>query len=83
MSPSQRLRNSYSNEDQRKLATFAEMETVADGESLFGSVVVKYRGFVDASGRRFLDDVIIYHYGDLLLLIAEAKNYLGRILPHN
>lgn len=79
MSPSQLLRSSYSDEDQRKVATFAEMQTVADGESsYFGSVVVKYRGFVDASGRRFLDDVVIYRYADLLLLIAEAKNYLGQ-----
>lgn len=39
---------------------------------------VKYRGYVDASGRRFLDDVVIYRYADLLLLLAEAKNALSQ-----
>lgn len=79
MSPSSILRSSFSEVDQRKNATYAEMFTDADDESsYFGSVVVKYRGFVDASGRRFLDDVIIYRYADLLLMIAEAKNYLGQ-----
>ncbi|HAH35746.1 MAG TPA: RagB/SusD family nutrient uptake outer membrane protein [Algoriphagus sp.] len=80
MAPSQILRSAYSQDDQRKDATFAEINIPnQDGTPrYYGSLVMKYRGFVDASGRRFIDDIIIYRYADLLLLVAEAKNALGQ-----
>lgn len=80
MAPSEIVRNAFSANDQRKNATLVTINVPSeDGDSTYyGSVVMKYRGFVDPSGRRFIDDVIIYRYADLLLLIAEAKNALGQ-----
>src|SRR5699024_1438747 len=40
--------------------------------------VVKFKGTVDGGARLFLDDVILYRYADILLMIAEAKNALGQ-----
>lgn len=80
MAPSQIIRSVYQDEDQRKNATYAEI-TIPDengNPDYYGSLVMKYRGFVDPSGRRFIDDIIIYRYADLLLLIAEAKNAIGQ-----
>lgn len=80
MAPSPIVRNAFSANDQRKNATLVTINVPSeDGDSTYyGSVVMKYRGFVDPSGRRFIDDIIIYRYADLLLLIAEAKNALGQ-----
>lgn len=80
MAPSSLVRNAFAESDQRKNATFVAINipNTSGGTSYYGSAVMKYRGFVDPSGRRFIDDVIIYRYADLLLLIAEAKNALGQ-----
>lgn len=80
MAPSEIVRNAFSEKDQRKNATQVTIKIPGqDGDSTYyGSVVMKYRGFVDPSGRRFIDDIIIFRYADLLLLIAEAKNALGQ-----
>lgn len=78
--PSQTLRSQFDDRDSRKDASFVEV-TVPNAEgdqSYYGSAVMKYRGFIDPSGRRFIDDIIIYRYADLLLLKAEAKNALGQ-----
>lgn len=80
MAPSEIVRTAYDDRDSRKNGTFVEIN-ISDSEgnlSYYGSAVLKYRGFIDPSGRRFIDDVIIYRYADLLLLIAEAKNALGQ-----
>lgn len=80
MAPSKIVRSAFHEKDKRKNASFVEIN-IPDSQgnpSYYGSVVMKYRGFVDPSGRRFIDDVIIYRYADLLLLIAEAKNALGQ-----
>lgn len=80
MAPSEIVRTAYDDRDSRKNGTFVEIN-IPDSEgnlSYYGSAVLKYRGFIDPSGRRFIDDVIIYRYADLLLLIAEAKNALGQ-----
>jgi hypothetical protein len=78
--PSPVLRGQFVEEDQRKDATFASIFVTNDeGEQEhYASVVTKFRGYVDPSGRRFIDDVVIYRYAELLLLIAEAKNALGQ-----
>lgn len=80
MAPSEVIRNQFDERDSRRESSFVEIFTqTEDGEpNYYGSVVMKYRGFVDPSGRRFIDDVVIYRYADLLLLKAEAKNALGQ-----
>lgn len=80
MAPSEIVRAAFDDRDSRKNGSFVEITTPDSGgnPSYYGSVVLKYRGFTDPSGRRFIDDVIIYRYADLLLLIAEAKNALGQ-----
>lgn len=78
--PSPTLRAQFSDDDSRKDSSFAEIYRVGENGSrtFYGSAVTKYRGFVDAGGRKFLDDVILYRYADVLLMIAEAKNALGQ-----
>jgi hypothetical protein len=80
MAPSEVIRNQFDERDSRREASFVEIFTqTEDGDpNYYGSVVLKYRGFVDPSGRRFIDDIVIYRYADLLLLKAEAKNALGQ-----
>lgn len=80
MAPSQIVRSAFHEKDKRKNATFVEINVpnAAGNLTYYGSAVLKYRGFIDPSGRRFIDDVIIYRHADLLLLIAEAKNALGQ-----
>lgn len=80
MAPSAVMRQQFDVRDSRRDATFVEIFTQTGGgePNYYGSVVMKYRGFVDPSGRRFIDDIIIYRYADLLLLKAEAKNALGQ-----
>lgn len=77
--PSEGFRNQFSEEDSRKNTTFVAMFT-DDGTNLnyYASATLKYRGFVDAGSRKFLDDIILYRYADVLLMIAEAKNGLGQ-----
>ena len=78
-SPSALVRDQFSDDDKRKDASFLEIFTVEnDVPTFLASIVVKARGFVDAGIRRFLDDVVIYRYADLLLMKAEAKNALGQ-----
>ena len=74
-------RLSFSSDDQRKNASFVELYTADPGTGLYTvfnfSVQVKYAGLIDAGMRLFLDDVVIYRYGGILLLKAEAENALG------
>ncbi|SHN31537.1 Starch-binding associating with outer membrane [Cyclobacterium lianum] len=78
--PSPLLREAFGDADQRKDASFVSifLESEDDSPSHYASVVRKYRGFVDPSGRRFIDDIVIYRYAEVLLLKAEAKNALGQ-----
>jgi hypothetical protein len=80
MAPSAIVRSAFDDNDQRKNGTFVQVNAPDSqgNPAYYTAVVMKYRGYVDASGRRFLDDVVIYRYGDLLLLIAEAKNALNQ-----
>ncbi len=48
-----------------------------DASKYFGSVFNKFLGKVDGTVRVFENDVPVYRYADVLLLIAEAKNLLG------
>jgi hypothetical protein len=77
--PSETLRSQFTDDDSRKDETFVEAYTIDEnGDSTFyASAVTKYRGTVINGVREFLDDVILYRYADVLLMIAEAKNGLG------
>jgi hypothetical protein len=77
--PSQVVRDQFVAEDQRKDATYASIFVTNNSETEhYASVVTKYHGFVDPSGRRFIDDIILYRYAEVLLLIAETKNALNQ-----
>ncbi|MCG2461144.1 RagB/SusD family nutrient uptake outer membrane protein [Flavobacteriaceae bacterium F89] len=74
------------NLDSRKEATFIRLYTDDNGgngypnydaSKYFGSVINKFLGTVDGSIRISDNDVPVYRYADVLLLLAEAKNHLG------
>lgn len=75
--PSPLLRSQFTSSDTRKNTTFAEVYRFPNGVKTFHSaILLKYKGIVQSNVRLFLDDIIIYRYADVLLLIAEAKNAL-------
>lgn len=74
------------NDDSRKDATFISLYTDDnDGagypnyneSKYFGSIFNKFLGEVIGSERIFQNDVPVYRYADVILLLAEAKNLLG------
>ncbi|WP_242202086.1 RagB/SusD family nutrient uptake outer membrane protein [Aestuariivivens insulae] len=74
------------NDDARKDATFIRLYTDNNGgagyasynePTYFGSIFKKFLGRVDGSERIFENDVPLYRYADVILLLAEAKNLLG------
>lgn len=74
------------NDDARKDATFIRLYVDDNGglgyptydqDKYFGSVFNKFLGRVFGTERIFENNVPIYRYADVLLLLAEAKNYLG------
>lgn len=73
--------NKFSNDDQRKNASFVEIYTkdpsTGQYTDLYTVAEHKFPGIVNGGEREFLDDVIIYRYGGVLLLKAEAENALG------
>lgn len=73
-------RTQFSNDDQRKNASFMEVNTVdgSGNESFYAAIVTKFNGVVSGGVRLFMDDVILYRYADVLLMKAEAKNALGQ-----
>lgn len=77
MVPSEIVRNQYTNDDLRKNVTFHDVYTEDElgNRTYYISIVNKFRG---SPGIGSKDDIIIYRYADLLLMIAEAKNALGQ-----
>jgi len=77
--PSETLRNQFTADDSRKDESFVEAYSIdQNGDSTYyASAVTKFNGTVISGSRQFLDDVILYRYADVLLMIAEAKNALG------
>lgn len=74
------------NDDDRKDATFIRLYIDDNGgagyptyteSKYFGSVFNKFLGRVDGSVRVFENNIPVYRYADVLLLLAEAKNFLG------
>ncbi|TKT87943.1 RagB/SusD family nutrient uptake outer membrane protein [Dyadobacter frigoris] len=77
--PTALVRNQFTEDDKRKKGSFLEIYVTRNGATTYSSsIVLKGKGFVTGGVRRFLDDIIIYRYADLLLLKAEAKNALGQ-----
>ncbi len=78
--PSAEVRSQFTDDDQRKNATFWEIYTYDDQNvpTFLTSIGCKFDGVVTNGVREFLDDYIIYRYADLLLMKAEAKNGLGQ-----
>ncbi|HLU90094.1 MAG TPA: RagB/SusD family nutrient uptake outer membrane protein [Cyclobacteriaceae bacterium] len=67
----------FSEEDQRKDASFRVIYAYPDGiKTYYASIVYKYHGTLIGGLRYWYNDRIIYRYGDVLLMIAEAKNAL-------
>lgn len=69
--------------DQRRDATFKEIYVYAGGypsgvKTYFTSIQTKFDGVLISGQRFWYDDFIIYRYGDVLLMKAEAKNALGQ-----
>ena len=73
-------------DDSRKDATFIRLYVDDNGglgyptyneAAYFGSVFNKFLGQVIGSERIFENDVPVYRYADVILLMAEAKNLLG------
>lgn len=77
---SQVVRDQFTMDDQRRDATFIEIRVPAanGGTQYYGSVFSKFSGTVIGGNRRFIDDMIIFRYGDVLLMKAEAQNALGQ-----
>ncbi len=50
---------------------------VADNEHYKGSILLKFLGVIDAGSRQNYNNVPLYRYADVVLLLAEAKNNLG------
>lgn len=74
------------NKDSRKDATFIRLYRDSNfgsgyptynANKYFGSIFNKFFGRVDGSTRIFENNVPLYRYADVLLLLAEAKNFLG------
>lgn len=76
MQPSALLRGQYTAGDTRKAGSFYEVYTTANVYQ--SSIAAKGKGKVEGGVRHFKDDVILYRYADVLLLIAEAKNALNQ-----
>ncbi|WP_228384126.1 RagB/SusD family nutrient uptake outer membrane protein [Sphingobacteruim zhuxiongii] len=80
MAMSQLARNQFTLDDQRRDATFIEVNIpkAGGGTEVFASAVSKFSGTVIGGNRRFIDDIILYRYADVLLMKAEAQNALNQ-----
>jgi starch-binding outer membrane protein, SusD/RagB family len=74
------LFESYDDLDTRKTATFLDFyNRSADNQPVNGGVVLrKFLGLINSTGNRvYADDVPIYRYADVLLMLAEIENKKG------
>lgn len=74
------VRTQFSDDDQRKKATFIEIYTLDEeqNKTFYSAVPCKFNGIISGGVRRFYDDVVIYRYADILLMKAEVKNALNQ-----
>ncbi len=73
------LFQSYDDLDSRKTATFLDFyDKSASGPISGGVVMRKFLGFINSNGNRvYADDLPIYRYADVLLMLAEVENKKG------
>jgi len=77
--PSATYRSQFEQDDSRRKATFHDIYTEQNGQQVFLlSICLKGSGLVKDGTRYFINDIILYRYADVLLMIAEAKNALGQ-----
>lgn len=73
------IQNQFTGDDQRKDASYRVIYAYPGGvKTYYSSLVYKYHGTLINGLRYWYDDKIIFRYGDVLLMIAEAKNALGQ-----
>ncbi|HEY0668114.1 MAG TPA: RagB/SusD family nutrient uptake outer membrane protein [Sphingobacteriaceae bacterium] len=71
------VRNQFTNDDTRKAATYVDLEGTGANQ-YYTNYGLKYSGTVEAGTRYFQNDYILYRYGDIVLMKAEAKNALNQ-----
>lgn len=74
------LFESYDDTDSRKTATFLDFYSrSADNQPVSGGLVLrKFIGLINSNGNRvYADDVPVYRYADVLLMLAEIENKKG------
>ncbi len=70
-------RFNYAATDTRQDATYLTLRNTANTANVVTGLV-KYNGTVDGTTRRFVDDIIIYRWADILLMKAEILNALNQ-----
>lgn len=75
-SPSAHVVNQFHEDDLRGKASFYSVYH-AETNNFLVTGLTKYKGISESNTRRFIDDIIVYRYAELLLLKAEAKNALN------
>lgn len=75
--PADQMKSRFDMADKRRNSTFIEVFNV-NTNALMVTAAVKYKGMVDGVTRKFLDDIVVYRWADVLLMTAEAKNALGQ-----
>jgi len=69
----------FTADDSRTDASYLVIYSYPDGvKTYYNAIVYKYHGTLINNLRYWYDDKIILRYGDVLLMIAEAKNALGQ-----
>lgn len=70
------LFHSYDDSDERKRSIF--LDYYLSNGTFAGTVLKKYIGMLNAQGNRsWSDDLVVYRYADVLLMMAEIKNMQG------
>lgn len=73
------VQNQFTDDDARKNASYRVIYSYPSGvKTYYSSIVYKYHGTLINGLRYWYDDKIVLRYGDVLLMIAEAKNGLGQ-----
>jgi len=77
------IRSQFDVKDQRRDASFKEIYIYAGGypggaKTYYTTIQTKFDGVIISGQRFWYDDYVIYRYGDILLMKAEAKNALGQ-----
>ncbi|MEO5996461.1 MAG: RagB/SusD family nutrient uptake outer membrane protein [Chitinophagaceae bacterium] len=69
----------FTTDDARRDASFRVIYSYPNGvKTFYSSIIYKYHGTLIGGLRYWYDDRVMYRYGDVLLMIAEAKNALAQ-----